>query len=181
MSVETVARRYAGALADIVIKTGETEPVKNELKTWEEMMTSNSELLDAFRNPSIAHASKEKVLESLIEKTKPSKTTANFLRVLLRNSRLTEISRINERFASVLDERGGVITAEVTSSRPLSDSEKADLQANLAKLTGGRQVNLNFIIDEQIIGGVITRVGSTVYDGSVRTQLEELRNELVNG
>lgn len=181
MSVETVARRYAGALADIVIKTGETEPVKTELKTWEEMMSSNSELLEAFRNPAIAHASKEKVLENLIAKTKPTKTTANFLRVLLRNSRLTEISEINERFANVLDERNGVISASVTSARPLSESEKTDLQASLAKLTGGKKINLKFIIDETIIGGVITRVGSTVYDGSVKTQLEELRNELVNG
>ena len=181
MSAETVARRYAGALADIVIKTGETEPVKTELKTWEEMMSSNSELLNAFRNPSIAHASKEKVLEGLIAKTKPTKTTANFLRVLLRNSRLTEISEINERFASVLDERNGIISAEVISARPLSEAEKTDLQTNLAKLTGGKKINLNFNIDENIIGGVITRVGSTVYDGSVKTQLEELRNQLVNG
>ncbi len=181
MSVETVARRYAGALADIVIKTGEVEPVKNELKTWEEMMSSNSELLNAFRNPAIAHASKEKVLESLIEKTKPTKTTANFLRILLRNSRLTEIREINERFAGVLDERNGLITAEVTSARPLTDADKAELETTLAKLTGGKQVNLTFKIDENIIGGVITRVGSTVYDGSVKTQLEELRNKLVNG
>lgn len=181
MSAETVARRYAGALADIVIKTGETEPVKTELKTWEEMMSSNSELLNAFRNPSIAHASKEKVLEGLIAKTKPTKTTANFLRVLLRNSRLTEISEINERFASVLDERNGIISAEVISARPLLEAEKTDLQTNLAKLTGGKKINLNFNIDENIIGGVITRVGSTVYDGSVKTQLEELRNQLVNG
>jgi F-type H+-transporting ATPase subunit delta len=181
MSAETVARRYAGALADIVIKTGETEPVKTELKTWEEMMSSNSELLNAFRNPSIAHASKEKVLESLIAKTKPTKTTANFLRILLRNSRLTEISEINERFAGVLDERNGIISAEVTSARPLSEAEKTDLQTNLAKLTGGKKINLNFNIDENIIGGVITRVGSTVYDGSVKSQLENLKAQLTNG
>lgn len=181
MSTETVARRYAGALADIVIKTGETEPVKTELKTWEEMMSSNSELLQAFRNPSIAQANKEKVLEGLIAKTKPTKTTANFLRVLLRNSRLTEISEINERFANVLDERNGIISASVTSARPLSEAEKTDLQTNLAKLTGGKKINLNFNIDENIIGGVITRVGSTIYDSSITTQLENLRAELTNG
>ncbi|MEZ5427232.1 MAG: ATP synthase F1 subunit delta [Pyrinomonadaceae bacterium] len=180
MSVETVARRYASALADVVVKTGETEPVKTELRTWETMMTSNAELLEAFRNPSIAHASKEKVLEQLIEKTKPSKTTANFLRVLLRNSRLTELGQINERFANVLDERSGLISGRVTSARELSEAEKSDLQANLLKLTG-KQVNLEFNIDENIIGGVVTRIGSTVYDGSVRTQLEELKDKLVNG
>ncbi|MCW5961709.1 MAG: ATP synthase F1 subunit delta [Pyrinomonadaceae bacterium] len=180
MSVETVARRYAGALADVVLKTGESEIVKNELKSWGEMMSPGTELYKVFKNPSVAQASKEKLLSGLIAKAKPLKTTANFLKILLRNSRLTEISAINERFAEVLDERNGLISANVTSARPLSDAEKAELQANLANLTK-KQVNLDFNIDENIISGVITRVGSTVYDGSVRTQLEELRNKLVNG
>lgn len=180
MSVETVARRYATALADVVLKNGETETVKNELKTWEDLIKSNGDLQTAFANPTIAHLSKEKVLESLLKKTKPAKTTANFLRVLLRNSRLTELSNINEKFASVLDERNGIISAEITSSRPLSDAEKAEFQANLAKLTG-KTVNLHFEIDKNIIGGVVTRVGSIVYDGSVKTQLENLKEQLVNG
>src|SRR3982751_5941568 len=100
MSVETVARRYAVALADVVLKSGETETVKSELKLWEDLIKSNNDLQTAFANPAIAHSSKEKVLESLLAKTKPSKTTANFLRVLLRNGRLTELREINEKFAS---------------------------------------------------------------------------------
>lgn len=178
MSVETVARRYATALADVVMKSGETETVKTELKTWETMMHSNADLQNAFGNPAIAHANKEKVLESLLAKAKPSKTTANFLRVLLRNDRLTELREINDKFASVLDERSGVVTAEVTSARPLSEAEKSAFQANIAKLTG-KKVNLNFKQDENIIGGVVTRVGSTVYDGSVKTQLENLKQQLI--
>ncbi len=180
MSVETVARRYATALADVVLKHGETEVVKNELKTWEDLIKSNNNLQTLFANPSIAHLGKEKVLEGLLAKTKPSKTTANFLRVLLKNSRLTELGEINEKFASVLDERNGIIGAEVISARPLSEAEKAEFQLNLGKLTG-KKVNLNFNIDETIIGGVVTRVGSTVYDGSVKTQLESLKEQLVNG
>lgn len=180
MSAETVARRYAGALADVVIKTGETEPVKTELKTWEAMMASNRELLDAFGNPTVPHTSKEKVLESLLEKTKPTRTTANFLRILLRNSRLTDLGEINERFSSVLDERSGLLSGQVTSARELTEAEKSELRASLVKLTG-KQIDLEFNIDESIIGGVVTRIGSTIYDGSVRTQLEELRDKLVNG
>ncbi len=178
MSVETVARRYATALADVVSKSGETETVKSELKSWEDLIKSNANLQSAFANPSIAHLSKEKVLEGLLAKTKPSKTTANFLRVLLRNSRLTELSKINEKFVSVLDERSGIVAAEVTSARPLSESEKAEFKTNLTKMTG-KKVNLNFNINENIIGGVVTRVGSTVYDGSVKTQLENLRQQLI--
>jgi F-type H+-transporting ATPase subunit delta len=180
MSVETIARRYGTALADVVLKTGETETVKGELKVWEEMMAESAGLQSAFRNPSIAHLDKEKVLEGLIAKTKPSKTTANFLRVLLKNSRVTELREINDFFAAVLEERSGHISAEVTSARELSDSQKGELQANLEKLTG-KQVKLGFEINNEIIGGVVTRVGSTVYDSSVKTQLENLREELING
>lgn len=178
MSIETVARRYATALADVVGKSNETETVKSELKIWEDLMQANGELQNAFASPAIAHLSKEKVLESLLAKTKPTKTTANFLRVLLRNSRLTELGAINEKFVAVLAERSGVVAAEVISARPLSDDEKAELQANLAKLTG-KQINLNFEIDANIIGGVVTRVGSTVYDSSVKTQLENLKADLI--
>jgi F-type H+-transporting ATPase subunit delta len=180
MSVETVARRYASALADIVLKTGETETIKTELKTWENLMTENAELQNAFRNPAITQLTKEKVLESLLEKTKPSKTSANFLRVLLRNSRLTELGEINTRFDSVLEERSGAVSAKITSARQLSESEKTELKANLEKMTGKR-VTLNFDINEKLIGGVVTRIGSTVYDSSVKTQLEQLKEQLVNG
>jgi F-type H+-transporting ATPase subunit delta len=180
MSVETIARRYGTALADVVLKTGETQSVSSELKGWEEMLASSSDLRSALANPAIAHLDKAKVLESLIAKTNPSKTTANFLRVLQRNSRLTELSEINEKFAAVLEERSGHVAAEVTSARELSADQKGELKSNLEKLTG-KQVQLNFGIDENIIGGVVTRVGSTVYDGSVRTQLENLKEQLVNG
>jgi F-type H+-transporting ATPase subunit delta len=90
------------------------------------------------------------------------------------------LDEINERFATVLEERSGVVSANVTSARELPDSEKSELRLNLEKLTGKR-LNINFGIDENIIGGVVTRIGSTVYDGSVRTQLENLKEQLVNG
>lgn len=180
MANETVARRYASALADVVIKTGEAENVKAELKSWEEIIFGNADLLNAFRNPAIAHLNKEQILKQLLAKTKPGKTTANFLKVLLQNGRLTDLADINERFASVLEERNGIVAAEVISARELGAEEKASLEANIAKVVGCK-VRLNFNIDESIIGGVVTRIGSTVYDGSVRTQLENLKQQLVNG
>lgn len=180
MSVETIARRYAGALADVVTKTNETETIKSELKVWEQMIVGNFELNSVFANPSIQHSDKEKVLESLLQKSAPSKTTANFLRVLLRNSRLTDLAAINERFDVELEERSGIAAAQVTSARELGENERAELKANLEKLTG-KQVKLDFDINQSIIGGIVTRVGSTVYDGSVKTQLENLKEQLVNG
>jgi F-type H+-transporting ATPase subunit delta len=180
MSIETVARRYSVALADVVANTKDAETVKNELKTWEELMGSNNELTGTFTNPAIAHVGKERVLEGLIKKTKPTTTTANFLRVLLRNGRLTNLSEINQAFAKVLEERAGIVAASVVSARPLSESEKKDLQKNAEKLTG-KKINLNFEVDQNIIGGVVTTIGSTVYDGSIKTKLENLKQQLVNG
>ncbi len=144
------------------------------------MLNSGSDLQTAFRSPAIQQQNKEKVLESLLEKTKPSPTTANFLRILLRNGRLTELGEINQRFDAILSERGGIVAAQITSARPLGESEKAELKANLEKLTG-KSVNLTFNINEELIGGVVTKIGSTVYDGSVKTQLQQLKEQLING
>jgi F-type H+-transporting ATPase subunit delta len=180
MSIEVVARRYASALADVVLKGGETEAVRGELLQWAAIIASNADLRDAFSNPAIPRAQKEKVLESLIEKARPSRTTANFLRILLRNGRLTELSAINERFAGELEQRSGIVSAEVISARELPANEKSELQTRLEKLTGKR-VNLNFNINQDIIGGVVTRIGSTVYDGSVKTRLENLKEQLISG
>jgi F-type H+-transporting ATPase subunit delta len=178
MSVETVARRYATALADVVMSSGEGESVRAELKAWEQLIAGNGELEAVFGNPAIAAAKKEAVLERLITKSNPSKTTANFLRILLRNGRLTELAVINERLDAVMEERSGVISGEVISAHELDQPVRTELKTNLEKLTGKR-VNLNYQIDQEIIGGVITRVGSTVYDSSVRTKLKNLREQLV--
>ena len=180
MSRETIARRYSAALADVVLDTGETETVKAELAGWTDLFRDSTDLQTVFSNPAIAHANKEKVLEGLIAKVKPSKPTANFLRVLLQNSRLTEIGEINDRFDSVLKERSGVVAAEIVSARELPEDERISFKANLEKLTG-KKVNISYAINKDIIGGVVTRIGSTVYDGSVKTKLENLKEQLVNG
>ena len=179
MGVETIARRYASALADVAVETGQTDLIQNELNDWQALLDGNKELFMAFASPAIAHASKEKLLEELVARTSPSRTTANFLRVLLRNSRFTDLKAINERFAEVLDDRRGVTSASVTSARELSEGEKAELKANLQKMTG-KEVNLQFNIDENVIGGAVTRLGSVIYDGSVKTQLELLKQQMID-
>jgi F-type H+-transporting ATPase subunit delta len=87
------------------------------------------------------------------------------------------LPQINRKLALVLDERAGVVSADVTSARVLADSSKDLIEENLRGITG-RQVRVNFDIDENLIGGIVTRIGSTVYDGSIRTQLKELGKRL---
>ncbi len=180
MNSETIARRYGTALADVVLKSGETENVTGELKQWQELFAANPDLGTVFGNPAIAHADKERVLEKLIARSKPSKTTSNFLRILLENGRLAELNVINDRFDSVLEERSGVISAAIITARDLPAGERSAFKTNLEKLTGKR-VNIDFEIDQEIIGGVVTRIGSTVYDGSIKTQLENLKEQMIGG
>lgn len=177
MSSQTVARRYATALADVALARNEAVEVQAELKSWEEMMLSNASLLEAFSNPTVAYDQKGKLLNELISRTKVLPTTANFLRVLLKNQRLADLPAVNAKLAQVLDERAGVISAQVTSARPVPEATRASLADQLGKLTG-RKVRLTFGTDESLLGGIVTRIDSTIYDGSVRDQLRRLGEEL---
>lgn len=177
MSSQTVARRYAAALADVVIERGEAGDVREELAAWETMLLQNPPLLEAFSNPTVAYPQKEKVLSELITRTKVRPTTANFLRVLLKNQRLAELSQVNAKFAQVLDDRSGVVNAQVTSARPVSAGTRSALEARLGEVTG-KKIRLSFATDESLLAGIVTRIGSTIYDGSVRNQLKRLGEEL---
>jgi F-type H+-transporting ATPase subunit delta len=177
VSSQTVARRYASALADVIIERGEEALVQEELAAWEGMMLENSPLLEAFSNPTVPYEQKGKLLNELITRSRVLPTTANFLRTLLRNQRLAELPQVNAKLAQVLDERAGVISAQVTSARPVSEGSKALLEEKLALMTGKR-IRLTFDTDESLLGGIVARIGSTIYDGSVRNQLRRLGEEL---
>jgi F-type H+-transporting ATPase subunit delta len=130
-----------------------------------------------FANPTIALEKKRAVLNKLIDVAQPRATTVNFLKVLLQNQRLTELREINQRFAQVLDERAGVVAATVTTARPVSNDAQQSLRAKLLDLTG-KKVRIDFGTDPELIGGLVTRIGSTVYDGSVRSQLQKIQEKM---
>jgi F-type H+-transporting ATPase subunit delta len=174
MSVQTVARRYASALADVVLERGEAAEVQEELVSWENMLRANPMLEEVLRNPTIALDKKRAVLTKLIDRAKPRPTTANFLKVLLQNQRLTELGEINKKFAEILDERAGMVAATVTTARSVPENAQQSLHAKLLTLTG-KKVRINFATDPELIGGLVTRIGSTVYDGSVRNHLQQIK------
>lgn len=180
MSVQVIARRYAAALADVVVTRGEAGPVKDELSSWVEMTNANGRLAEVFRHPAVPYEQKRKVLDALIERARVGQTTANFLRVLLQNHRLGDLEHVSREFAQELDRRSGVVTAEVTTARPLAPQAQEALRTRLGGLTG-RNVRLKFAVDEDLIGGAVTRIGSTVYDGSVRGQLDQVRQRMRGG
>ena len=177
MSSLTVARRYSSALADVVLERGEAREVQQELVAWADMMQSNANLREVFANPTIALDQKRRVLNRLIEIAKPRPTTVNFLKLLLQNQRLPELDQINRRFAAVLDERAGMIAAQVTTARPVAPETQHTLQTTLRNMTG-KSVRIEFATDPGMIGGLATRIGSTIYDGSVRNQLEQIKEKM---
>lgn len=177
MSSSSVSRRYGIALADVLSGTGQERTIQDELVSWERMISSNPELREAFANPTVPYEQKRGVLNELIAKTKVNPITANFLQILLKNQRLTALSEINSRLAAVLDDRAGAVAAHVTTASPVNEETKRILSEKLSGFTG-KSVRLSFDVDDSLIGGIVTRVGSTVYDGSIRTQLNQMEKTL---
>ena len=177
MSSQTVARRYATALADVLAERNEEAAVREELGAWERMVQENPLLLEVFTNPTIPYDQKSRVLIELIAKSGVRQTTANFLRLVLRNQRFGELPHVNSKLREILDERSGVVSAQVVSARPISEPVKKAHEKTLEQITNKR-IRLSFETDESLLGGIVTRIGSTIYDGSVRSQLERLGQEI---
>jgi F-type H+-transporting ATPase subunit delta len=177
LSVQTVARRYAAALADVAIERREEREIQSELDQWALMIDTHPQLKEVFANPTIAYDHKVKVLEELISRSRVRETTGSFLRVLLRNQRLSQLREVAARYGQVLDERAGVVAANVTTARPIPEELKTTLHETLTAATG-QKVRLSFNTDETIIGGMVARIGSTIFDGSVQNHLDRLSEGL---
>jgi F-type H+-transporting ATPase subunit delta len=161
----------------VLAERKEEVAVREELGAWERMVQENPLLLEAFTNPTIPYDQKSRVLNELIAKSGVRQSTANFLKLLLRNQRFGELSHVNAKLSEILDERSGIVSAQVVSARPISDPVKTALEKTLEQITNKR-IRLSFETDKSLLGGIVTRIGSTIYDGSVRSQLERLGQEI---
>jgi F-type H+-transporting ATPase subunit delta len=180
MSVIAIARRYADALADVAIARNQVEQTDGEVRTFAEMVRESRELHDLFASPIVSQTDKARVLDVLIARTRPSQTTANLLRTMLNHQRLHHIDAVYEQFRREINERKGTVLAEVTTALPVGPDERQRLSRELMSMTG-MQVQFEFKTDPALIGGVVTRIGSVIYDGSVRTQLQEIKHRLKEG
>ena len=175
-----VANRYAQALVDVVMAPG--SPLKPEdavaqLRAVDAIFQESLELRNAMLTPAIQNSRKRAVLAKLLERTGGSTLIRNFTYVLIDHRRIAIIGEIREAFELQLDERLGFARAEVTSAAPLDPGVGVNLEAELSRLTGKR-MRLRFDVDPALLGGVVARIGSTVYDGSVRGELRQLAKKL---
>ena len=169
------AARYARAFADVVssqkLDTAALERQFNDfLATW----AGSQELRELFANPAIAARQKVAILDKLNEKLGLRKELRNLLAVLINNDRIGMVEEVEEAYRAEMQERAGIRQVEIVTARELGDQERAGLMAGAAKLAGS-QIQANFKLDASILGGTMVRIGSTVYDGSVRGRLERLK------
>jgi F-type H+-transporting ATPase subunit delta len=179
MSVTTVANRYARALADVVTERGEVAAVLADLRQFAALQAEHTSLLAVFASPVVSLERKRGVLNELLARLTFKPTAANFLQLLLTNSRLHQLERMLEAINREIDRRANIVTAEVTTAREIDEQQKSELQ-NRLKAATGQEVRLSFRTDPAIIGGVVTRIDSLVYDGSVRNQLAQIKQRLLS-
>ncbi|NOT62327.1 MAG: ATP synthase F1 subunit delta [Acidobacteria bacterium] len=178
MSVATIANRYARALADVIVTKGETKEVAAELTQFVTLMDGHAQLRDVFASPVIAVERKRGVLKELLARLSLRQTSQNFLQLLLENHRLHQLDAMNQALSRELDVRSNVVEAEVTTARVIDDQEQKLLLDQLKQATG-KDVRLQFKVDDAIIGGVVTRIGSKIYDGSIKNQLAQMKQRLM--
>jgi F-type H+-transporting ATPase subunit delta len=177
VSASSIARRYARALLSIGDEDGRFEQYGAEVDRVDAAYAASAELRDVWTNPAYPREERLATLERLVGVLTLSPAVANLMRLFVERRRVAELPMLARTYRSMVDEKAGRVRAVVTSARPLAPAQTAAVQASLAAATG-KQVLVESRVDASLIGGVTARVGSTVYDGSVKTQLERLRESL---
>lgn len=175
--MKSASLQYANALADIAFGQGAVEPVHKQLALFSALYGSSAELRNFLSSPAVNREAKHRVIEKLLARIGASKILRNFLFVVVDHQRTPVLPEIVAAFQEVVRKRQGVLEARVSSAIELNAAQKAELGFTLERLTGKR-VEATFSLEPTLLGGAVVRVGDTVYDGSLRTQLNELRVQL---
>jgi F-type H+-transporting ATPase subunit delta len=178
MASGSLARRYARALLEIGVAEKRYEQLGREVAVLAEAVRSSRELAETLTNPAFPRDDREKVLKAVMHRLGTSPTVVNFTRLLLDRERVAALPDISRELAVMIDELAGRVKALVTSAQALSVTQEQQLMRTLEGMSG-KKVELEKVQDPDILGGVIAKVGDMVYDGSLRTQLERLRHDLV--
>ena len=175
--MSAVAERYAAALADVAVERKNSKTIKRDLVAFVEAFSSIADLRNALESPALNAEVKRKVIAEIAGKMGLDAAVRNFIYLVVDHRRTEILPEIEQAFLSELNERLGIVDAEVTSAHELNEDEKLRLSTVLAQRTG-KKVEPRFQIDGALLGGAVVRLGSTIYDGSVRDQLKRLREQL---
>lgn len=169
-----IAKRYARALFDIAREEGTIEAIYGELKGFSSLLKESADLAEFFANPVFDNSDKATVMGEILKKSKVSAATSNFLRLLVDKGRIGALGEIEECYRRYMDDVLNKVRVDVKTAFPLSNELSARIKEQMEGLTGK---NVEMVVDEDpsLLGGVVIGVGDTLYDGSVRAQLNSIR------
>jgi F-type H+-transporting ATPase subunit delta len=174
----SVASTYARAFADVVFDEHlDAARATADLRSIAALFEESVELRRVWENPAVPAEQKRKLLDAIVQREGIDKPVRNLVAVLIDHRRLPFLPRIVEQFAKELDARMGFAEARISSARELGDSERRTLEAQIEKTTG-KKVRASYGLDASLLGGAVVRVGSTIYDGSVKGQLEKIKEAI---
>ncbi|MFZ0742834.1 MAG: ATP synthase F1 subunit delta [Terracidiphilus sp.] len=175
------ASRYSGAFLDVVTSAKlDTTAIDRQLSDFLATWDSSAELRTFFENPAVPSTQKVEILDALNTKLGLQIELRNLIAVLINNDRIGHVHEVVTAYRAELQERLGIRQAEIVTARELSGEERSTLVDGVGKLAGAK-IEASFKLDKSILGGTVVRIGSTVYDGSLRGRLERLREALVAG
>lgn len=178
MSTRTSATRYGKALLDVTSSDADAAKVDRDLGAFVDLLQSNAELRQALLSPSVPASAKRNIASAVAERIGMAPTGVRLLQLLADRDRLGMTGELLAVFRERLLERRKVVRAELRSAVALSPEAIKTIESRLGAVTG-KNVAIDAAVDPALIGGVVAKVGSTVYDGSVKSQLEKLRKQLV--
>jgi F-type H+-transporting ATPase subunit delta len=177
MKDRKLAVRYARALFAAFPDPTQNEPISSFLINVGKTLDGDRALRDRMLDPAIPRVKRTAALTSLAKQSGLPQGVSNFLTTIVNNNRLVALPSIAAVFEEMREEALGIVPAEITTAGPLTDQERQRAQSAVQKLTG-RQVRLTCKVEPDMIGGAVTRIGSTIYDGSLRTQLSKLKRRM---
>ena len=177
--MKSASLQYANALADIAMAQGAAEKAAEQLVGFGALYAESAELRNFLASPAVAGEAKHRVIGKLLARVGGSKIVQNFLFVVADHNRTHVLPEMIAAFQQVIRQREGIMEAQISSAVELSKTQKAEMEFTLERLTGKR-VEAKFSLEPNLLGGAVVRVGDTVYDGSLRSRLNELRARLAS-
>ncbi len=175
--MKSASLQYANAMADIALAQGAAEPAAKQLHDFGAAYTESAELRTFLASPAVSVEAKHAVIEKIMARVGASKIIRNFLFVIVDHRRTQLIPEVIAAFHQVIRRRQGVAEAEVSSTIELSAGQKKEIAATLARLTG-KKIETKYALDPALLGGAVVRIGDTIYDGSLRSRLNQMRARL---
>ena len=177
MSISIIGRRYANALLALASQAGNVDKIGKDLSDFAASWTDSRELRAAFENPIVSADARRTILKELAAASGMDELVRNTLLLMSDRGRLSQVSDVAEAFATLAEARSGRVRAEVITASELPDAYFRELQKTLERVTG-KQVSVTKRVDPSLLGGVVTRIGDQVIDGSLKNRLDELKHEL---